>query len=514
METAPFWYGQDSLTPEAALALAEGRRPAHISDQVYQRLHASRRRVEALIERGETVYGVNTGFGPLCTTAISREQTRELQHNLLKSHAVGVGEDVSLPRVRLMLILKLHALCFGYSGISVEVVERLREHLARDLLPRVPQQGSLGASGDLAPLAHLFLPLIGEGELWREGAWQPAAEVLHSEGLVPLALGAKEALALINGTQFMGAYAVEIAARLGQALDLADIAGGMSLEAYLGSPKPFDADLHRLRPYAGNQRVARHLRALLHGSEMVLYHENCGRVQDPYSLRCMPQVHGAARQALAHLQEALAVELNSVTDNPLLFEDGKTLSGGNFHGQPLALPLDYAALAAHETGAISERRVYLIMHGGVENLPRLLLQETGTNSGFMILQYTAAALVSENRTLCFPASADSLPTSLGQEDHVSMGAWAARKCLHVIANLEKTLAIELLCAAQAFDFRRPLRSGAILEAVHAHIRRRVSHSQADRPYYRDLEALEAMIHDGSLLQTARQAAEKAGLEWA
>lgn len=514
MNEHAFRYGEDAMLPEVAMAIAEGKRSTRISDAVYERLQQGRQRVLDIVAQDEIVYGINTGFGPLCTTIISRTQTEELQHKLLRSHAVGMGAEVSLMRVRLMLILKLHALCWGYSGVSVAVVERIQWLLAEDLMPRVPEQGSLGASGDLAPLAHLFLPLIGEGALWHGGQWRPAADVLAEKRQKPLRLGPKEGLALINGTQFMAAHAVEAVLRLRQAFDLADLAGGMSLEAFLGSPRPFAEVLHQVRPYGGSTRVASHLRALLLDSEMVKHHENCGRVQDPYSLRCMPQVHGAARHALTHMEEVLAIELNSVTDNPLLFEGEAPISGGNFHGQPLAMPLDYLTLAAHETGSISERRVYLILHGGVENLPRLLMQETGTDSGFMIPQYTAAALVSENKTLCFPASADSIPTSLGQEDHVSMGAWAARKCLMVVDNLEKILAIELLCAAQAFDYRRPLRSGVILEAAHQAIREVVPHTEIDRAFHFDMEAIRAMIQNKSLHRRSMEAAAAAGIAWA
>jgi histidine ammonia-lyase len=510
MATDPkrFHYGEDRLTISAAHYLVKGEWTGIISRSAREKIRHSQERVQKIAENDLPVYGINTGFGPLCTTRISPANTRLLQSNLLKSHATGVGEPLSPHLIRLMLILKVHALSLGSSGIAENTLDRLLWHLEQDILPRVPGQGSLGASGDLAPLAHLFLPLIGLGEVEYQGSLLPAAEVLQKENLPPLELGPKEGLALINGTQFITAHATEVLLRLGRCLSQADLVGALMVEGLMGSASPFRPELHRLRPHRGCQHVAARLHTLLQGSEIGAAHAECDRVQDPYSMRCMPQVHGASREAWLHLRQALEVEIHSVTDNPVILENGDTISGGNFHGQPLALPLDYVTLAAAELGSISERRSYLSLEGTAPQTPKLLMTETGINSGFMILQYTAAALVSENKSLCFPASADSIPTSLGQEDHVSMGSISARKVLRIVENLENILAIELLCAAQAFDFKRPLRSGKILEAIHAAIRSHISHAPEDRFFGEDLKKAVQMVRSGRLKEIAGNTAHQ------
>jgi histidine ammonia-lyase len=398
-----------------------------------------------------------------------------------------------------MLITKVHALARGYSGVQLGTLERILWHLAEDLIPVVPEKGSVGASGHLAPLSHLFLPLIGLGEVWRRGERRAMREVLEEYGLSPVTLGPKEGLALINGTQFILAYAVKAVERLHYCLEAADIIGAMSLEALTGTKAPFDERLHRLRPFAGSRLVAQRLRHLLKDSAIMQSHIDCGRVQDPYSLRCMPQVHGASRNAWLHLRELTEIELNSVTDNPVILDEGDVISGGNFHGQPLALPLDYACFAAAEVGNISDRRCYLLLEGKW-GLPLLLMNNVGLNSGFMIPQYTTAALVTENKTLCFPASADSIPTSLGQEDHVSMGSISGRKVNQVLDNLEYILAIELMSACQAIEFRRPLRSSAILEAAHDYVRRFVGFASEDRIFAEDIRRLHGIIHDFSFVK--------------
>jgi histidine ammonia-lyase len=459
-----FRYGIDRLTPGVALDISRGRIRAEITDETASRIQKNRADVDQIVADKKIVYGINTGFGPLCTTLISDEDTLRLQHNLLLSHAVGVGEDIPAEISRLMMILKVHSLAMGYSGISPATIKRICWHIENDVIPCVPSQGSVGASGDLAPLAHLFLP---------------GKEFLSTAGLLPLELGSKEGLALINGTQFIAAHAVQLIERLQNCLDHADIIAAMNLEAMLGSVKAFDRDLHALRPYEGSQYVAARMRTLIGKSEIVESHRNCSRVQDPYSLRCIPQVHGASRNAFLHLKQLLITELNSVTDNPIVFSSDKSISGGNFHGQLLALPLDYAALATAELGNIADRRIYLSLMDTIEGLPKLLMKETGLNSGFMIPQYTTAALVSENKSLCFPASADSIPTSLGQEDHVSMGSISARKALQIAGNLEKILGIELFCAAQGFDFRKPLKSGPLINASHDHVRKTIPHIDQD-----------------------------------
>jgi histidine ammonia-lyase len=461
--------------------------------------------VEKIVHDHHPVYGINTGFGPLCDTRISEADTSLLQSNLLKSHSVGIGKPIPVEIAKLMLISKVHALAQGYSGIALETLERIIWHIDRNIIPVVPEKGSVGASGDLAPLAHLFLPLIGLGEVYAGGNRLATSGILSAHGLKPLVLGPKEGLALINGTQFILAFAVKAVQRLNDALNAADIIGAMSLEGLMGSARPFDARLHELRPYKGNKLVAKRLHTLLKDSEICNSHVNCDRVQDPYSLRCMPQVHGASRNAWLHLKEMTEIELNSVTDNPIIFNAEDTISGGNFHGQPMAIPLDYATIAAAELGNIADRRCYLMSEGRY-GLPKLLTNNAGLHSGLMIPQYTTAALVTENKTLCFPASADSVPTSLGQEDHVSMGSISGRKLHQVIDNLEYIQAIELLYASQAMDFRRPLKSTPVIEACHQLVRSKVPFIDDDRIFADDINQLHQLITTGELLTTANNTA--------
>ena len=507
MSDVAFHFGRENMSVGDALDLASGKRKGTFEAETVERIKASRQAVLNIVARGKTVYGVNTGFGPLCTTIISPDDTRKLQDNILRSHSVGVGEPVPNEISLLMLVLKVHALSQGYSGIALETLERILWHIENCIAPVVPSQGSVGASGDLAPLAHLFLPLIGLGKVHYKGKIVATARMLRKEGLAPLVLGPKEGLALINGTQFIAAFSVKAVERMLNCLDAADIIGAMTLEALLGTEKPFDAALHKIRPFIGNQHVAHRLRILLKNSEMVESHKDCNRVQDPYSLRCMPQVHGASRNAWLHLKELLTIELNAVTDNPIILDENRAISGGNFHGQPLGLPLDYATIAASELGNISDRRTYLMLEGGFEGLPKLLMKNTGINSGFMIPQYTSAALVSENKGLCFPTSADSIPTSLGQEDHVSMASICARRTNQVLDNLENILAVELLCAAQAFDYRRPLKSGKILEACHNLIRQKIDHAEHDRVFADDIETARQLIAGKKLVAVANDTAK-------
>lgn len=507
MKKHTFEYGQDHMTAGIAVALCKGDIQGNISDATHRKVRQSQQAIADIVEEGKVVYGVNTGFGSLCTTIISPDDTRKLQYNILRSHSVGVGNPIPAEIAKLMLIMKVHALCQGYSGIRMETLARILWHIERDIIPVVPSQGSVGASGDLAPLAHLFLPLIGQGKVVRKGKTLDAGLALQEEGVEPLQLGPKEGLALINGTQFIAAHAVKVLEKLHGCLGHADIIGAMMIEGLLGSVMPFEERLHKLRPFRGNLHVAHRIHCLLKGSEILQSHADCGRVQDPYSLRCIPQVHGASRNAWLHMKELAEIELNSVTDNPVVFSKDHTVSGGNFHGQPLAMALDYTALAAAELGNISDRRIYLALEGNVEGLPVLLMKDTGINSGFMLPQYTTAALVSENKSLVYPASADSIPTSLGQEDHVSMGSISARKALQVIENLEKILAIELLCAAQCFDFRRPLKSGEMLEACHALIRRQIHHAEEDRIFAHDIEIALQLIQSRELLNTINNLAD-------
>lgn len=500
-----FKYGIDQLTVATAINIAAGRVKGVLVPDVVTRVQTSAGYVQAIVSHHTTVYGVNTGFGPLCDTKISEADTRALQYNILQSHSVGVGESIPEEIARIMLITKVHALAQGYSGAALATLERIIWHIDHRVTPLVPEKGSVGASGDLAPLSHLFLPLIGLGKVWYKGQVTDTASMMQQESIQPVVLGPKEGLALINGTQFILAFAVKAVQRLHNALEAADVIGALSLEVLMGTSKPFDPRLHVIRPFPGNQLVAHRLKTMLDDSEIMASHVDCGRVQDPYSLRCMPQVHGASRTAWQHLQELTTIELNAVTDNPVIFSSEDTISGGNFHGQPMALPLDYATVAAAELGNISDRRCYMMIEGRY-GLPKLLIQDAGLNSGFMIPQYTTAALVTENKTLCFPASADSVPTSLGQEDHVSMGSISGRKLNQVIGNLEYILAIELLYAAQAVDFRRPLKSGPVLEAVHQYTRKQVAFADKDRIFSNDIAALHKIITDQSLVRVANEAA--------
>ncbi len=434
------------------------------------------------------------------------EQLRQLQRNLVLSHSVGVGDLIPKDISRLMLQLKIHALGIGYSGISQTTFNRLIYFSDHDLIPAIPEKGSVGASGDLAPLAHMSLPLLGMGDFWNEDGTDtlPAHKVLDKHDLEAIELQAKDGLSLINGTQQMsayGAYVIEKAQALAKA---ADLIAAMSLEALQGSIKPFDKRIHDIRPHNGQQGVAKNVRQLLVESEILESHRNCGKVQDPYCLRCIPQVHGASRDAIRHCAETIETEINSVTDNPLVFENGDILSGGNFHGQPLALALDYAKIALAEFGSISERRTYLLLEGH-DGLPKLLMEETGINSGFMIPQYTSAALVSENKVLCHPSSVDSIPTSLGQEDHVSMGSISALKLLDVYENVEKILAIELFTAAQALDFRKPMRPGRGVEVAHKFIREIIPHADEDHYFKDDINEATSLLQNRTMMEKVEDA---------
>lgn len=502
-----FHYGEDHLTAGIALSIARKTTKGVLSEKARQSVRKSADDVKTIANGDRAVYGINTGFGPLCTTQISKEETGKLQKNLLMSHAVGLGDPIANEIAKLMMILKVHALAKGYSGVQESTIDRIILHIDSDIIPLVPEQGSVGASGDLAPLSHLFLPLIGLGKVKVDGDYVNTATWLQKEGLQPIKLGAKEGLGLINGTQFIAAHAVKVVEKLQNVLAHADISGAMMIEGLLASVKPFSPELHAVRAYKGNRHVAQHISNLLAESEVVHSHANCARVQDPYSLRCMPQVHGASRNAWLHVKEMLEIEINSVTDNPIVFSADHTISGGNFHGQPMALPLDYACLAAAEVGNISDRRIYLSLEGDTPGVPKLLLKETGTNSGFMIPQYTTAALVSENKGLCFPASADSIPTSLGQEDHVSMGSIGARKALRVIENVEKIIGVEVFCAAQALDFHRPLKSSKVMAAIHDHVRSKIGHIKEDVVMNEMMETAVGMIKNKELVTVAQEAAK-------
>ena len=432
------------------------------------------------------IYGVTTGFGSLCNVSVGRDELARLQQNLVMSHACGTGERVPAQIVKLMLFLKAQSLSYGYSGAQVATVERLLDFFNNDILPVVYQQGSLGASGDLAPLAHMTLPLLGLGEVEYGGAVRPAAEVLEELGWEPIRLQSKEGLALLNGTQFMASFGVWSLIKAKHLSAQADMVGAMALDAFDGRIEPFADNVHLIRAHKGQLETARAFRRLLEGSELIARPKT--HVQDPYSFRCIPQVHGASKDTITYVESVLTTEINAATDNPTVFPDEDVVvSAGNFHGQPIALAMDFLAIAVAELGNISERRTYKLISGARE-LPNFLVKNPGLNSGFMIPQYAAASIVSQNKGLCWPASADSIPSSQGQEDHVSMGSNAATKLWRVVLNTERVLAIELFNAAQALEFRRPLRSSPAIEALHAAYRKQVPFIENDEVMYPHIES--------------------------
>jgi histidine ammonia-lyase len=488
-------------------SVARGRRRVVIDADAREKVERARSAVERISNAGDDaprVYGVNTGFGALAETRIDAAEVRRLQRNLVRSHASGVGPDLGEAAVRGMLLLRAQTLALGHSGVRLELIELLLALLERGVIPRVPAQGSVGASGDLAPLAHLALVLSGEGQARFDGRLESGEAALKQAGLRPIELEAKEGLSLINGTQYMtssGALSVIEGLRLAR---VADLAGAMSLEALKGSERPFDERLMALRPHPGQAAVARNLRRMLAESEIMESHRDCGKVQDPYSLRCMPQVHGATRDALGWAAGVVEREMNSVTDNPIVFvgEDASAdlVSGGNFHGQPVAYALDLGAIAVAELGNISERRVEQLVNPALSSgLTPFLARSSGLNSGFMIAQVASASLVSENKVLCHPASVDSIPSSAGREDHVSMGSISARKLETVVENVRRSLAIEVLTAAAGLDQRLPLRPGAGVEAAHRAVRSVVAPLADDRPLYEDIERVAALIESGELI---------------
>jgi histidine ammonia-lyase len=490
----------DDLRLEDVWAVAHGRASADLTDEARGRMSAARELVERSAGESHHVYGVNTGFGRFVSHSIPPELTSELQLRLLRSHACGVGEPYPDEIVRAAMLLRANTLAKGYSGARVQVVELLLGCLAAGVLPHVPSRGSVGASGDLAPLAHLALPLVGEGRARVNGEWLPGADALAAVGLEPLALQAKEGLSLVNGTQFMASFGALGLVRARRLATAADVACALTLEALQGSRAAFVPKVHRLRPLRGQCDAAANVMRLVEGSAIMEGHRWCDRVQDAYSLRCAPQVHGAARDLLAYVEGTVAVELNAATDNPLvLVDEGIVVSNGNFHGQPLAFALDALAIATAELASIAERRIERLVNPSLSNgLPAFLASDGGLNSGFMIPQYVAASLVSENKVLCHPASVDSIPTSAGQEDHVSMGNAAGLQAWQVLANAERALAIELLAGAQAVELLAPLAPGAGAAAARAFVRSLSIRVRDDRPLAEDIEAVAVAIRDGSL----------------
>jgi histidine ammonia-lyase len=458
------------------------------------------------MKSGKQVYGVNTGFGQLAQVGIASQHLAELQLNLIRSHSAGVGNPLPERVVRAILALRANCLARGHSGIRLQTIDRMTDLLDAGIHPVVPEQGSVGASGDLAPLAHLALALVGEGEVFYRGRRVSAAAALRRAKLEAVHLEAKEGLALINGTQVMSAVGVIALLRAERLAVLADIAGAMSLEALRGSHRAFDPRIHRARPHPGQTASARNLLKLLADSPIERSHADCGKVQDSYSLRCMPQVHGAVRDALGHVRTVLSIEINSSTDNPMVFtREGDLVSGGNFHGQPVSIAMDQLGIACCSLGTISERRIERLLNPALSDLPPFLAHDAGLHSGFMIAQVTAAALVSENKVLAHPSSVDTIPTSAGKEDHVSMGIHAARKAEQIVEHVATVLAIELLCAAQALDLLRPLRPGRGVAASHAAFRRVVRHLDRDRVLSDDIEDAKRLVAD----EVLRHAAERA-----
>jgi histidine ammonia-lyase len=492
----------DDLRVENVWSVALDGAEVALTEDARAKMRAARDLVERAAHGSrEHTYGINTGFGRFVSQSIPEEQTEELQLRLLRSHACGVGDPYPPEIVRAAMLLRANALAKGTSGARVETVELLLECLGRGVLPAVPSRGSVGASGDLAPLAHLALPLVGEGEAWHDGELLPGADALAAAGLEPTRLAAKEGLSLVNGTQFMAAYGALGVVRARRLAQAADVACALSVEALQGSRTSFLPQIHRLRPLRGQLDSAANVLRLLEGSAINEAHKWCDKVQDAYSLRCAPQVHGASRDLLDYVAGTVAVELNAATDNPLvLVEDELLVSNGNFHGQPLAFALDALAMACAELANISERRVERLVNPNLsDGLPAFLTVDGGLNSGFMIPQYVAASLVSENKALCHPASVDSIPTSAGQEDHVSMGNTAGLKAWQVLANSERALAIELLAGAQAVEFLAPLEPGAGVRAAHDLIRRLSPRLRDDRPLAADIEAVAGAIRNGTLV---------------
>lgn len=460
-----------------------------------EKINANRNYLDNKIAGGGTYYGINTGFGSLCNVRISDDQLTQLQENLVTSHSCGFGDEVPQEIVKLMLLLKIRGLAQGFSGIHQDTIQRLVYFYNENIIPVVYEQGSLGASGDLAPLAHLSLPLLGKGQVLYQGEKQASEKILKEKSLDALPLHAKEGLALLNGTQFMSGYASWALIQAKRLQRWADVIAALSLEAFDGKAEPFSHPIHRVRPHKGQIETAEAMRELLAGSEL---QQNVKmQVQDPYSFRCVPQVHGATKDVIRHITEVVETEINSVTDNPIVFEEEDLiLSGGNFHGQPLALHLDFFAIAMAELANISERRTYLLV-SGQRDLQPFLAKNAGLNSGFMIAQYTAASIVSQNKQLCSPASVDSIVSSNGQEDHVSMGANAATKLKKVIDNVQRVLAIELLCAAQALDFRHPVKSSPQLERLFEAFRKEVTFNSADRILHDDMVKAEQFLNNSA-----------------
>ena len=499
----PLLIDGETLTIQDVYEVAFERKRVALHPEASKRMSRSRSVIETIVNEDRAVYGVSTGFGKLSDVHIGQDQITPLQHNLVRSHASGVGDPFSEEECRALMLLRANVLAKGLSGARPVVAERLCDLLNHHIYPVVPCRGSVGASGDLAPLAHLALVLIGEGEVFSESTKISGREALEAIGVPPLDLRAKEGLALLNGTQATLATGLIRWRRGKQLLDMADLAAAMSLEALKGSPVAFDVRIHQARPHRGQLQVAERLSRFLRESEIRQSHIDCGRIQDAYSLRCVPQVHGPVRECLEYVYSVATVEINSATDNPLVFADaGEVLSGGNFHGQSLGLAFDFLAISLSVLANISERRIERLLNPEYGDLPPFLADHPGLNSGFMVAQVTAAALASENKVLSHPASVDSIPTSGNKEDHVPMAMGAALKLKQVVANLERILAIEFLCATQGIDYLRPLKAGVNAEAAYQYIRRRISHVSVDRVLSTDIERMIDIMNEEEFIRLA------------
>jgi len=494
----------DQLTLDDAVSTLRSGASVKISPQAKKRVKAARLHVDAAVREKKVIYGITTGFGAFSDVTISHAQGKQLQKNILMSHAAGVGNPLPDDMVRCALLLMINSKAKGYSGLRLKILETLIGLFNKKVVPVVPEQGSVGASGDLAPLAHLSLVLIGRGQARYQGRTLSGAQALKRAGIAPVELAEGEGLALVNGTQVMTAIGALTLHRAIQIAKILDIAASMSLEVLLGSNKQFHKRIHRLRPHPGQIDSAANMRRITDGSEIISSHKDCGRVQDAYSLRCVPQVHGASRDTLAHVKRVVETEMNSATENPLIFPNGQMMSGGNFHGQPVALAMDFWAIALTEFSSISERRVERMVNPVLSGLPSFLIEEGGLNSGFMIAQYTAASLVSENKVLAHPASVDSIPTSANKEDHVSMGTIAARKAGQVLENVKQVAAIELLCAVQALDLFTNLKPGKGTLAAYKLIRRHVKPMKRDRELAPDIETVADLIDNEEILKAVEK----------
>ncbi len=486
---------------EELVSIARHGKGVSISIESKSRINKARSLIDKWVKDGVRIYGVTTGFGALSDVTISYEDTKKLQKKILLSHAAGMGDAIDDDVVRAMMALRINDFCRGNSGLRLETIEKLADMLNTGIIPVVPEKGSVGASGDLVPMAHLALVLIGEGEAFVDGERMPGARALEIKGITPLVLAAGEGLALINGTQFMIALGC---LALHDALNLckhADIAASMSLETLMGTRSAFDPRIHRARPHKGQMKAAQNMLKITDNSEIISSHHDCSKVQDAYTLRCSPQVHGASWDAFSYVERVIRVEMNSSTENPLIFpESGEFLSGGNFHGQPLALACDFLGIAIAELANISERRIERLVNPQLSGLPAFLVEDGGLNSGFMIAQYAAASLVSENKVLAHPASVDSIPTSANKEDHVSMGAFAARKCRDIVDNVEEVIAIELLCGAQAIDLFTNLKAGDGTLGAYEVIRQKVDYMVKDRQLSLDIAKVKKLLRSGKIVK--------------